>query len=306
MALSGHPLAKLDLNLLVAFDAVLAERSVTRAAHRIGLTQPAISHALNRLRHLLKDQLFVWGRGGMRPTPYSEEIAVPIRDALKQIEASLARRDFLPASATRTVTLAMADYMASILLPVLAGRLEKAAPGIDLRVRPQSSAAALAALDLGDADFTVGGFTDLPERFRTRTLFKDRYVCAMRRGHPLARKRRVTLDEYCRFNHLLIAPSGEPTGIMDRLLARRGRSRRIAMTVNQFLVAPFVLGETDLLLTVLRRIADRYADAAGLHVTRLPIAVPAVPLNLVWHRRMAGDRAHAWMRALVAELCRPL
>lgn len=302
MALSGNILARLDLNLLVAFDAVLAERSTTRAARRLGLTQPAVSHALNRLRHVLGDRLFLWGKGGMRPTPYAEQIAGPIRQALAQIEGAVGPRAFDPRAATRTVTLAIADYIASILVPPLAAHLERAAPRIDLRVRPASGPTALAALDAGEADFAIGGFTDLPDRLRMRTLFADRYVCAMWRGHPLARKRRITLADYCGSAHLLIAPSGEPTGLMDRLLARRGLGRRVAVTVNQFLVAPFVLRDTRLILTLLQRIAARYAAAADLHVVALPLAVPPVRMNLVWHQRMDRDPAHQWIRTAIADL----
>jgi DNA-binding transcriptional LysR family regulator len=135
-----------------------------------------------------------------------------------------------------------------------------------------------------------------------RALFADRYVCAMWRGHPLARKRRITLADYCGCDHLLIAPSGEPTGLMDRVLARRGLRRRVAVTVNQFLVAPFVLRDTRLILTLLRRIAVRYAEPAALHVVPLPLAVPPVRMTLVWHRRMDGDPAHGWIRGVVADL----
>jgi DNA-binding transcriptional LysR family regulator len=296
-------LAGIDLNLLVVFDALMQERGVTKAGRRIGMTQPAVSNALNRLRHLLKDDLFLRGPKGMRPTPRAVELAGPIRQALSQVETALMPAEFDPAKAVNTFRLAMADYAASLILPPLARRLERAAPGVNIRVRVNDNVSALGLLDRNEIDFAIGYHTDWPERFGGQVLFTETYVCVMRRGHPLARER-ITLEEFAAARHLLVTLTGEATGFVDRLLKKRGLTRRVAMTANQFLVAPLIIQNSDMIATLALRTAARFAEVNKLHLVPVPLEPDPIDLTLVWHKELSHHPAHEWMRALLAEICR--
>ena len=296
-------LAGIDLNLLVVFDALMQERSVTRAGRRIGMTQPAVSNALNRLRHLLKDDLFLRGPKGMRPTPRAVELAGPIRQALSQVETALMPAEFDPAKAANTFRLAMADYAASLILPPLAHRLEREAPGVDIRVRVNDNVSALGLLDRNEIDFAIGYHTDWPERFGGQVLFTETYVCVMRRGHPLARER-ITLEEFAAARHLLVTLTGEATGFVDRLLKKRGLTRRVAMTANQFLVAPLIIQTSDMIMTLALRTAARFAEVNKLHIVPVPLEPDPIALTLLWHKELSHHPAHEWMRALLADICR--
>ncbi len=296
-------LANVDLNLLVVFDALMEERSVTRAGRRIGMTQPAVSNALNRLRHLVKDDLFLRGPKGMRPTPRALELAGPVRQALAQVEWALEPVAFDPATAYNTFRLAMADYAASLILPPLAHRLEREAPGVDIRVRINDNVSAPGLLDRNEIDFAIGYHTEWPERFGGQVLFTETYVCVMRRGHPLARDT-ITLEEFAAARHLLITLTGEATGFVDRLLKKRGLKRRVAMTANQFLVAPLIIQKSDMIMTLALRTAERYAEVNDLHIVPVPLEPDPIDLTLLWHKELIRHPAHEWMRALLVEICR--
>ena len=296
-------LANVDLNLLVVFDSLMQERSVTRAGRRIGMTQPAVSNALNRLRHLVKDDLFLRGPKGMRPTPRALELAGPVRQALAQVEVALEPVAFNPATAKNTFRLAMADYAASLILPPLARCLERDAPGVDIRVRTNDNLNALGLLDRNEIDFAVGYHNEWPDRFGGQVLFTETYVCVMRRGHPLARES-ITLDEFASAEHLLITLTGEATGFVDRLLKKRGLKRRVAMTANQFLVAPLIIQNSDMIMTLALRTAERFAEVNELHIVPVPLEPDPVDLTLLWHKELIRHPAHEWMRQLLVEICR--
>jgi len=296
-------LASLDLNLLVVFDALMQERSVTRAGRRVGLTQPAVSQALSRLRQLVKDDLFLRGPKGMRPTPRALELAGPVREALAQVERALEPVVFNPATATNSFRIAMADYAASLILPPLAHRLEREAPAVDIRVRTNDNVSALGLLDRNEIEFAIGYHREWPERFGGQVLFRETYVCVMRRGHPLARER-ITLDEFASARHLLITLTGEATGFVDRLLRKRGLTRRIAMTANQFLVAPLIIQNSDMIMTLALRTAERFAEVNNLHIVPVPLEPDPIDLTLLWHRELSRHPSHEWMRSLLVEICR--
>jgi DNA-binding transcriptional LysR family regulator len=296
-------LAGIDLNLMVVFDALMEERSVTKAGRRIGMTQPAVSNALNRLRHVLKDDLFLRGPKGMRPTPRAVELAGPVRQALAQIDLALRPVQFDPAKATNTFRLAMADYAASLILPQLAHRLEREAPGVDIRTRVNDNINALGLLDRNEIDFAIGYHTDWPERFGGQVLFTETYVCVMRRGHPLARDR-ITVEEFAAARHLLVTITGEPVGFVDRLLRRHGLTRHIAMTANQFLVAPLIIQNSDMIMTLALRTAERFAEINKLHIVPVPLEPDPIDLTLLWHKELIRHPAHEWMRSMLAEICR--
>lgn len=295
-------LAEFDLKALLVFDAVMTERSITKAGYRLSMSQPAVSSALNRLRHALKDELFIRGADGMRPTPRALELAAPIRQALTQLNEALEPVEFLPASASRAFTFAMADHAASLILPALAERLEKLAPYIDIRVKPNTNINAPELLDSGEIDFAIGLFPNPPERLHVAALIRDEYICAMRRNHPLARKP-LDLDGYLSAKHLLVSLSGEPTGFVDILLESQGLRRRIAMTVNQFSVVPTILKQSNLVVTVVCRAIMLSPYVRELVTQPVPLAIHPSALSLLWHGRLSHHPANAWMRSQLFDIC---
>lgn len=299
MNLSGF-----DLNLLLVFDAVMLERHVTRAGDRIGMSQPAMSNALNRLRHHLKDDLFVRGADGMRPTPRAQELALPVRDALQNLEMALDPLIFDQANARRNFTIGTNDYAVPTLMPALAARLEKEAPGIDVRL-VSSAGRTFDMLDAQTIDAGISAFGSIPERFGSAELFADRYVLTMRAGHPLA-KGELSLATYAAARHLLVSPRGDIQGFVDEALADHGLERQIAMTVNSFSSAPPVLAASDMLLAMPERIARAFAPIYGLVTRTAPFPGPKAysSATLVWHRRFARHPAHLWLHDILRSVAR--
>ncbi len=295
-------LRRLDLNLLVLFDALMSERNVTRAAQRIGLSQPAFSNALSRLRHYLKDELFTRGPEGMQPTPRALELAPSIHAALSSIEHALDPVSFDPATATRTFTIDTNDYIVTTAIAHLMGRLAREAPFVDVRVLPPAGRA-LERLEAGEADFAVGVYSDPPDRFAVEKLDDNVFVCLMGQGHPLARGK-LDLARYAAAKHLLITPRGDPSGFVDEALARQGLSRRIALTVNHFAVAPVVVASSDLIVTLPKRIADFYAPLFDLVMRPSPVETsPSYSsIDLLWHRRLGAHPAYQWFRQRLKEV----
>jgi DNA-binding transcriptional LysR family regulator len=224
---------------------------------------------------------------------------------LEQIQAALDPAQFVPGEATRSFNLAMTDYAASLILPRLAEHLGATAPGIDIRVRVNTIVNAPAMLDAGEIDFAVGGAPDAPSRFGRFALMEDGYVCVMRRGHPLAGPS-LALPDYIAARHLLITLTGDATGIVDRLLEPMGLRRRVAMTCNQFQVAPLIIRSSDLIVTLPRRIAETSAMVDELHIVPVPLPVPPIKVMLLWHDRLGNHPAQEWMQAVLAEICRTL
>ncbi|MFO0603579.1 MAG: LysR family transcriptional regulator [Polyangiales bacterium] len=297
----GVNLQGLDLNLLRLLDALLAERHLTRAAKRVGLSQPAMSHGLARLRKHLGDPLFVRTRQGLEPTDRAARLGPPLRDALASIERALAGDTFDPATARRTFSLATADYGAFVLLPRLLERLGRLAPGVDLWTRTIADDA-VAQLAAGEADATLavptlrGGGTVI----HSRVLYEERFVCVVREGHPKVKKR-LDLDTWASLPHAFVAPGGKPGGVVDDVLAQHGKQRRVACAVPHFLLAPHVVASSDLVLTVGARVAEAFAKVLPLRVVEAPVALPGFRMSLAWHERQHRDPAQRWFRAQVAE-----
>jgi len=311
--MSPLTLRTLDLNLLKVFDAIMAERSLTKAAQQLALTQPAVSNALRRLREALGDELLVRKGRHLEPTARALEMWAAVRTALQQLQAALAPSVFDPATATTTFILTMADATAAELMPGLLAVITAQAPGISLRVVPLTTRDPRRLLDEGQADLALGHFpaviADLTHRaqsgeavsFLRHRLFTGDYVCVMRRDHPLA-EGPLTLDRYCAARHLLVSFSGRAVGFMDDALATLGRTRHIVLTVNQFFTAGKVVAHSDL-LTVLPRHFVRVTGAEDLLVLReLPFTAPLVQVDALWHLRKDGASAHAWLRAHIALL----
>jgi DNA-binding transcriptional LysR family regulator len=298
-------LAGFDLRLLVVFDMLMQEQNVTRASRRLGLTQSATSNALNRLRHHLRDPLFLKGAKGMEPTARALELAGPVAQALRQLGVVLDPPVFPPGSTEWTFQMAISDHVSLVVLPHLAERMQTAAPGLDLRLTPKTLRTLPAMLDSGEVDLALGYNPELPSRFRTEALFDDSYVCLMRKGHPLA-KGPLTLDRFAGAKHLLVRPSGESTSLVDALLAKRKIRRRVTMTVNQLLSAFFLVESSDLVTTIFRSAADYCLKRASFRIVMRPLPLDAVPITMVWHAGTTDHPAHQWMRSQLLDLCRGL
>jgi DNA-binding transcriptional LysR family regulator len=300
----------LDLNLLRVFDQVMSERNLTRAAHNLAMTQPAVSNALNRLREAVGDKLVVRSGYGVEPTPKALAVWPAIADALRQIESSLSPGEFVPAQANRTFILAMADATAAELMPGLVEITMREAPGVSLRVLPLSTRDPRRLLDEGEMDLAVGFFpTVLAEltgeeqagrlpAFDHQRLFGGEYVCVMRNGHPLAHVP-LTIERYCEAHHLRVSFTGRPFGFVDEALTALGRQRHVVLTVNQFFTAGRVVATSDL-ITVLPR---HFISVTGMEheftLRELPFGLPPVLVHSLWHRRQSQRGDHAWLRAAV-------
>ncbi|NJK52127.1 MAG: LysR family transcriptional regulator [Cyanobacteria bacterium CRU_2_1] len=301
-AINPPPSLEIDLNLLVVFDVVMAELNVTRAAEKLSTTQPAVSKALNRLRRAFKDDLFIKVSSGVKPTPKAIAIWTPIRNGLADIRQVTQPSVFEPATSSMTFTIALNDYMASLFAIPLIQRLSQAAPNINLRFIPSTNIDAPALLEQSEIDLAMGALSASKPRLQLQTLFTDRYVCGMRKGHPLA-KRKLTLDRFVRADHLLITLTGEPTGFVDLILREQGLQRRIVLTVNQFALAPAVLADSNLIAAINYRSVQHSPYVKSLHLTELPLAHDPIHVHMMWHDRKQRDAAHSWLRSLIAEIC---
>jgi len=294
----------IDPNLLQALDVLLHERNVSRAAERLGRTQPAISHALARLRAQLGDPLLV--RVGQRfvLTPRAEALRDPLHALLGEL-AALVRPPlaFDPATAARGFSLIATDYIAALVLPRLLERVRAAAPNIDLHVRPASRSF---HAELGDGGADLGFVVRLPTEagIRGRKLLRDRFVCVLRRDHPAGA--RIDLEAFLRLPHALVAPLGGPGSFVDTALAELGHGRRrIALTIPHFFLAPALIAASDLIITLPERVAQLVCASHPLRMVPLPIKLPAFDVALVWHDRVHRDPANAWLRDQVLKTMRP-
>lgn len=300
-------LSGVDLNLLVALRALLTEKHVTRAAKSVGLSQPAMSHALARLRDLFDDPLLVRTAAGMSPTPRADALAPVLARALEDLGRIVAPPEaFDPARSTRSFTLLADDYSELVLLPKILARAWKDAPRVDVRVRPQH-ARSIDDLVEGRADLSI-----VPARtfagargLITQKMFHEDFVCVVRADHPQAKKR-LSLAEYLELPHALIAPRGEGGSVVDSALGRIGRARRVAVEIPHFLVAPYLIRDTDLVLMLAERVARVMAAPLDLRVLAPPadLDLNGFDVHLVWHERHRADPGHAWFRNVVLEIAK--
>jgi DNA-binding transcriptional LysR family regulator len=288
-------LRALDLNLLVVFDAVFREGNVTRAADKVGLSQPAASNALTRLRGHVKDDLFLRGPKGLRPTPRALDLAPRIRAILSELELVLDPPMFEASASTRTFTIAAVDYFTVVVAPVLLSILDREAPCVRVVVVP-SIGRSQEALDHGEIDFAASAFGDAPERFGHLNLIEDSYSCLVRADHSLATGQ-LTLARYAAARHLLVSPRGDPRGFVDDALAKSGLTRHVAMVINHFAAAPPIVAASDLVLTAPTLVLMRLLRP-GLALIDSPVVAPLAfrRLDLIWHGRLGRSPAHDWMR----------
>ena len=293
-----------DLNLLKAFDALHSERAVTRAASRIGLSQPAMSHALSRLRGLFSDDLFVRTQSGMEPTARAREIAPLVSSAIERIEAALnLGAGFEPATSAGTFTAGMGEYAEVALVGRLAQAFSREAPNAILRLLTLHGADAAENLERGAIDVAVAHLRAMPPTIETTLLFRDPFVVVARRGHPITPEisgAPLTVEAYAAQNHVLVSPRGDTSGALDRLLVDYGQRRRVALLVATYLAVPAALAGSDLIATVPSRVASLIAAHAEITTLPLPVDFSAT-VSIAWHRRTTSEPAQAWFRKLLVD-----
>lgn len=292
-----------DLNLLLVFEALFRQGSVTRAAAQVGLSQSAMSSALGRLRTQFGDPLFVKTRSGMLPTPRALELAPALTEALAMVRGAMGKREaFDPATSNRSLRVYMTDVGETVLLPALMTYLQERSPSVRLETAQLPAAELPLRLESGDVDLAVGYLPQLPERIRRARLFEEHYVCLTRPDHPLGRKGPLTLKEFLAARHVLIASMGSGHGILERTLAERGVHDNVALRIPHFAVVPLIIANTDLIVTVPSRVAATTARLVKSKVHPLPIPIPSFDVSVFWHERVENDGANRWLRAAMVEL----
>ncbi|WP_298442004.1 LysR family transcriptional regulator [uncultured Ferrimonas sp.] len=294
-----------ELNLIVVFDAIMTEGSITRAAERLALSQPAVSNALSRMRQQWQDELFVKDGRGIAPTLYARNLWQQIREPLQQLEQAMDNQEFDPASAQRTFRIAVPDAVVDIVWPALRRLIETQAPGINVHAVPYTIINADSVLIDAEVDMVIGG--GAPEVhasvLRSMYVYRPSYVVVMRLGHPLATAP-MTLQQFAEADHLLVSLSGDSFGVTDRALAEHNIERRVAMTVNHFAVVPKVLKQSDLIAIVPSTTIEDAIFERQLAVQAPPLPLEATPLTCTWHKRQDHDQGLQWLRDNVIALVR--
>lgn len=290
-------LRNFDLNLLLVFDTVLRERSVLRAADALALSQPAVSHALNRLRYLLKDGLFVRTASGMVPTPRAEQLAFPIRKALNDIELAFEGETFAPSTAERRFVIAVNNYAAVVAAGPIVAACRAQAPKVRLSIRPSGTLDLPDLLDRGELDLVISARDAPAERVSSLQLVEDRYVAVLRRGHP-ALRRKLTLAALAELEHLAISSSGEDLSFVDAAFASAKKSRSIVLEVP-YLSAGGVLVQSNLVALLGRKLAQEFRRAFPIEIRELPFDASKLRSVLLWHRRFDDMPAHRWLRKTI-------
>ena len=302
MSIDHANLSRLDLNLLVAFDALLTERSVTRAAARIGLGQSAMSHNLARLRTLFGDELLTRSAKGMRPTPRAVALIDPVRLTLAQIQSTLLEPErFEPSSAHRVFRIGLADSIEVAVMPRLIERLQETAPGISLRLRSTNRDGILEELDAGRLDLGIGVFDHGQTHHKRRQLYTDRFLCLFC-AEQLNLAPPISLQDYLRWPHVLTSIADDSHGAVDEALAKHKLGRTIVMTTPGFLAVPFVVRRARVVATMPSRLARYFAEAFGLVTSPVPVDLPSFTISLLWHASFDHDPGHVWLRHTLSGL----
>lgn len=295
---------KYDLNLLPVFIVMMEERNVTRAAERLGMTQPALSNALNRLRDTLRDPLFVRERYGMKPTEMAEEIAPVIAAALGRIDdLILGHQEFDPAKESRLFTIAPNSYAEFVLMPAVVARLRDVAPGIKLRHIPYGSDLGETGVLSGTTAMVIGRMVDPPDNLVVQHLMDDGLACVVRADHPDIGDT-LTKAQYERMRHVNMLPPGRLRAGLFQKLDEQGLRRDVAVSVTHFLAIPELIAVTDYCATLPAQISRRIAHDARLKILATPVDLGTFPVQMAWHVRYRNDPAHRWLRSLIAEVAR--
>jgi len=294
---------KVDLNLLVVFDMLLRLQSVTRTAEALGMSQPAMSLALNKLRTAFSDPLFVRGSRGLSPTPRAEQLAIPMRHVLDQIKNDVLRQpSFDPATTDRTITFNMADVGELVFLPRLHAHLRAVAPGANIRTVSTPPAQLAEAMQSGEVDLAVGYFPGLQgAAIYQQRLFSHSFVCIVRKDHPVFRSQ-VTKKQFLEAQHVVVDQEGKSHELFEETLARQRLTRRVVLRIPHFLAIPLVVAESDLIVTVPYAIGASFAKMANLKMLPPPIKVGKPEVKQHWHARFHHDQVNRWIRGVVAGL----
>jgi DNA-binding transcriptional LysR family regulator len=298
-------LSNFNLNLLLALDGLLSQRSVTAAAKRVRVTPSAMSHSLSELRELLGDPLLVRSGRGMVLTPRAEALVGPLHTLLMDAERLLGGGvTFDPATTTRRFVIAATDFLATVLMPALLEATAREAPGTTLEIVPSSRRGNAWLLETGDVDLALGAIVDDAPGIRRTDLLTEGFSCAARKGHPRI-DGALDLDAYVETPHLLITLGDDagPTWV-DRALAKLGRKRHVAARVRYFMAAPLIVAQSELLVTAPSMLIRYFAELVPLQVLRPPIDLPTFPEEIYWHQRFDEDAAHKWFRELVKKTAR--
>ncbi|AWY39672.1 LysR family transcriptional regulator [Pseudomonas putida] len=290
-----------DLNLLPVFIALMEERSVTRAALRLGITQPALSNALNRLRDTLQDPLFIRERYGIKPTQFAEEIAPVIVESLGRLdEVLVGRQHFDPATATRQLNIAVNTYVEVVLVPGIVARLRELAPGIKMSLAPYGNDLAETGVISGTTDMVLGRIVEPPDNLIIQHLMDDSLACVVRADHPDIGDS-LSREQYEALRHVNIQPPGRLRAGLFQALDRQGLRRELAISVTHFLAVPEIIAVTDYCATLPRLICKQIAKDPRLKVVEAPVDLGTFPVQIAWHVRYRNDPAHKWFRQLLVE-----
>lgn len=301
-------LQTIDLNLLLVFESLMSERNVTRAAKRLGLSQPAMSNALTRLRRTFDDPLFLRTPAGMTPTPLAQSLGGPVSAALAQLREVLEeKREFDPAASEQVFHLLTNDYAEILLLPGLLQTLNKRSSRIRLRLhRPHTLFEPPSASALKDSfDLAVGFYADtltLDSSIRAEKLWEEKNVCIAGERHPTIRGK-ITLRQYAEAARVAVFYKDQGQGVIDTLLAQKGYSRQAAVQVPHFASIPFAVAGTELIATLPERLANLFREQLELQVLPIPFNLPPFRMTLLWHERFHNDPAHQWLRSIILEQC---
>jgi DNA-binding transcriptional LysR family regulator len=293
-------LSAVDLNLLKLFEALVRERSVTRAGLRLGLSQAAASRALARLRTMLGDRLVVRGKLGLELTPRGETLAHRVTRLLDDARSIVSPAVFDPASATGRITIAAHDHLSLLVLPGLIARFERQAPALSLHVAPPAGDN-IRLVEQGTADVALGVFDALPGSLYRRGLYTDSLVCVVRSGHAAAANG-LALERYLALRHVAVTISGIGESAVDVALAASGHTRHVALRVPHFLAGAMLVADSDMILTLPGRLARRLAEKLPLELFDLPVQVAPLSPAMLWHERVHGDPAHVWVRQQLADV----
>ena len=304
LALEGTAveLQEIDLNLLVVFNQLLTERRVSKVADNLGISQPAVSNSLARLRRLFGDELFLRTPKGMEPTPFADHLAESVSYALAMIHSGINQRTtFEPSTANRSFTIGMTDIGEIYFLPTLMERLSREAPGVTLSTVRNTAVNLRDELESGKVDLAIGLLPQLKAGFFPRRLFTQSYVCLMRRGHTLD-KRKISLPEYTDAEHLVVVSAGTGHGKVDELLQRSGIERSVRLSVPHYVSVGHILQASNLIATVPERLADRLVGPFGLTKVPHPAKLPDIAINVFWHAKYHRSPANIWLRGVVFDL----
>lgn len=291
-----------DLNLLPIFVALMEERSVTRAAERIGMTQPALSNALARLRDMLQDQLFIRERYGIQPTSIALELAPVIAEALARLDdAVLGQQEFDPAKAERLLTIAPNGYVEFVLVPPLVARLQDVAPGIKLRLTPYGNDLVETGVVSGSTALVLGRIVDPPDNLVVQHLMDEGLACVVRADHPDVGDS-ITREQFEQLRHVNIVPPGRMRAGLFQALAQQQVKREVAISVTNFFAVAEMVAVTDYCATLPELICKRLAHDARLKVLPAPVDLGTFPVEMAWHVRYRHDPAHRWLRSLIGEV----